>query len=178
MNSLKSLPIPSYTYSIDSQHPTMLLSETNLGVTFHQTFSSKTSHSIFAEEVLQRIPCLSLYCLRFPGSSKQSLCTLSKAFICPILIYASPGWFSLLSILLLWRECLRVITGCLSSTPLLPPLRLVLHLPSPINLFFERALKLLPSFPLAFLAHHGPRIRFKKGLWRFFFRSHNLTLNL
>ena len=82
------------------------------------------------------------------------------------------------------RSSCRVITGCLSSTPilllhikaLLPPLRLTLTHQS--LSFFERALRLPPTFPIASLANSNPRTRIKKSSWRSFFRSHNLTPNL
>ena len=82
------------------------------------------------------------------------------------------------------RSSCRVITGCLSSTPipllhieaLLPPLRVTLTHQS--LSFFERALRLPPTFPIASLANSNPRTRLKKSSWRFFFRSHNLTPNL
>ena len=78
----------------------------------------------------------------------------------------------------------RVITGCLSSTPiplhhievLLPPLRLTLTHQS--LFFFERDLRLPSIFPIASLANSNPRTHLKKSSWRSFFRSHNLTLNL
>ena len=82
-----------------------------------------------------------------------------------------------------WRGCIdlpvdcRVITGCLSSTPipllhieaLLPPLRVTLT--HQFLSFFERALR-LP------LANSNPCTRLKKSSWRSFSRSHNLTPNL
>ena len=82
------------------------------------------------------------------------------------------------------RSSCRVITGCLSSTPipllhieaLLPPLRVTLTHQS--LSFFERALCLPPTFPIASLANSNPRTRLKKSSWRSFSRSHNLTPNL
>ena len=56
--------------------------------------------------------------------SKESLCTLYKAFIRPILTYAFPGWFSfsspthITSVERMHSSSCRVITGCLSSTPI------------------------------------------------------------
>ena len=44
--------------------------------------------------------------------------------------------------------------------------------------FFERALRLPPTFPIASLANSNPRTRLKKSSWRSFSRSHNLTPNL
>ena len=82
------------------------------------------------------------------------------------------------------RSSCRVITGCLSSTPipllhieaLLPPLRVTLTHQS--LSFFERALHLPLTFPIASLANSNPRTRLKKSSWRSFSRSHNLTPNL
>ena len=82
------------------------------------------------------------------------------------------------------RSSCRVITGCLSSTPipllhieaLLPPLRVTLTHQS--LSFFERALRLPPTFPIASLSNTNPRTRLKKSSWRSFSRSHNLTPNL
>ena len=82
------------------------------------------------------------------------------------------------------RSSCRVITGCLSSTPipllhieaLLPPLRVTLTHQS--LSFFERALRLPLTFPIASLAISNPRTRRKKSSWKSFSRSHNLTPNL
>ena len=81
------------------------------------------------------------------------------------------------------RYSYRVITGCLSSTPipllhieaLLPPLRVTLTHQS--FCFFERALR-LPFNLQPYLANSNPRTCLKKGSWRSFSRSHNLTPNL
>ena len=82
------------------------------------------------------------------------------------------------------RSSCRVITGCLSSTPisllhieaLLPPLRVTLTHQS--LSFFEQALRLPSTFPIASLANSNPRTRLKKSSWRSFSRSHNLTPSL
>ena len=124
------------------------------------------------------------------GPSKESLCTLHKAFIRFILTYASPGCFPfsfhthITSVERMHRSSCRIITGCLSSTPipllhteaLLPPLRVTLTHQS--LSFFERALRLPSTFPVASLANSYPRTCLKKSSWRSFFRSHNLTPNL
>ena len=124
------------------------------------------------------------------GPSKESLCTLYKAFIRPILTYASAGWFPfsspthITSVERMHRSSCRVITGCLSSTPipllhidaLLPPLRVTLTHQS--LSFFERALRLPSTFPITSLANSNPRTRLKKSSWISFSGSHNLTPNL
>ena len=78
------------------------------------------------------------------------------------------------------RSSCRVITGCLSSTPI--PLLHVESLLLSVHVtlthqslsFFERALRLPSTFPLAFIANSNPRKRLTKGSWR----THNLTSNL
>ena len=82
------------------------------------------------------------------------------------------------------RSSCRVITGCLSSTPIpllhieafLPPLRITLTHQS--LSFFKRALRLPLTFPITSLANSNLRTRLKKSSWRSFSRSHNLTPNL
>ena len=124
------------------------------------------------------------------GPIKGILCTLYKAFIRPIFTYASPGWFPfsslthITSVERMHRSSCRLITGCLLST-FIPLLYIEALLPSLcVTLthqsvsFFERALRLPSTFPLASLAISNPCTRLKKGLWRSFSRSHNLTPNL
>ena len=166
---------------------------TFLGVTFDRTLS-------FKYHVLTVLSLRKKFHSRFRAfrsiasaswsPSKESLCTLYKAFIRPILTYASPSWFPfsspthITSVERMHRSSCRVITGCLSSTPipllhveaLLPPLRVTLAHQS--LSFFERALRLPPTFPIASLANSNPRTRLKKSSWRSFSRSHNLTPNL
>ena len=82
------------------------------------------------------------------------------------------------------RSSCRVITGCLLSTPipllhieaLLPPLQVTLTHQS--LSFFEQALHLPSTFPIASLAIFNLHTRLKKSSWRFFSRSHNLTPSL
>ena len=120
-------------------HPTFL------GVTFNRTLSFK-HHVLFSRKKFHSRfrafrPIASASC----GPSKESLCTLYKAFIRPILTYASPSWFPFSSpthittVERMHRSFCRVIAGCLSSTPipllhveaLLHPLRVTLiHQPS------------------------------------------------
>ena len=121
-------------------------------------------------------------------ATNRPISSINKAFIRPILTYASPGWFPfsspthITSVERMHRSSCRVITGCLSSTPipllhieaLLPPLRVTLTHQS--LSFFERALRLPPTFPIVSLANSNPRIRLKKSSWRSFSRSHNLPL--
>ena len=92
------------------------------------------------------------------GPTKESLSLLNKAFVRPVLTYASSGWFPFLCntatnhLEVLHRAACRVITGCLSSTPSslllleaqLRPLKLTLE--HQTLYFFERALRLPPDF--------------------------------
>ena len=102
---------------------------------------------------------------------------LPQAGLTSHLLLTSPPWR-------MHRSSCRVITGCLSSTPipllhieaLLHPLRVTLTHQS--LSFFERALRLPSTFPIASLANSNPRTRLKKSSWRSFSRSHNLTPNL
>ena len=164
-------------------HPTFL------SVTFDRTFSFK-HHVLLRKKFHSRFRAFRSIASASWGPSKESLCTLYKAFIRPILTYASPNWFPfsspthITSMERMHRSSCRVITGCLSSTPipllhieaLLPPVRFTFTHQS--LSFFERALRLPSIFPIASLANSNPRTRLKKSSWRSFSRSHNLTLNL
>ena len=165
-------------------HPTFL------GVTLDRTLSFKHHVLSLRKKFHSRFRAFRSIASASWGPSKESLCTLYKAFVRPILIYASPGWFPfsspthITSVEKMHRFSCRVITGCLSSTPipllhieaLLPPLRVTLTHQS--LSFFKRALRLPSTCPIASLANSNPRIRLKKCSWRSFSRSHNLTPNL
>ena len=165
-------------------HPTFL------GVTFDRTLSFKYHVLSLRKKFHSRFRAFRSIASASWGPSKESLCTLYKAFIRSILTYASPGWFPfsspthITSVERMHRSSYRVITGCLSFTPipllhieaLLPPLRVTLTHQS--LSFFERALCLPPTFSIASLANSNPRTRLKKSSWRSFSRSHNLTPNL
>ena len=122
------------------------------------------------------------------GPSKESLSLLYKAFLRPLLTYASPGWFPFLSaanftkLERLHRAASRAITGCLSSSPIplllseasLPPLRVTLtHF---TLLSYERALRLPTSFPISGLARLGVKPRLCRLSWRAFASTHPLML--
>ena len=163
---------------------------TFLGVTFDRTLSFKYHVLSLRKKFHSGFHAFRSIAYASWGPSKESLCTLYKAFIRPILTYASPGWFPfsspthITSVERMHRSSCRVITDCLSSTPipllhieaLLPPLRVTLTHQS--LSFFERALRLPPTFPIASLANSNPRTRLKKSSWRSFSRSHNFTPNL
>ena len=155
-------------------HPTFL------GVTFDRTLSFKLRVLSLRKKFHTRFRAFRSIASASWGPSKESLCTLHKAFICPILINAFTGWFPfsspthITSVERMHRSSCRVITGYLSSTPipllhvkaLLPPLRVTL---THISLsFFERALRLPSTFPIASLENSNPRTHLKKGSWRSF----------
>ena len=146
-----------------------------LGVTFDRALSFKHHVLSLRKKFYSRFRAFRSIASASWGPSKESLCILYKAFICPILTYASPGWlfFSppshITSLERMYRSPCRVITGCLSSTPipllhveaLLPPLYVTLTHQS-IS-FFERAFLLPSNFLLASLVNSNPRIRLEKG---------------
>ena len=163
---------------------------TFLGVTFDRTLSFKY-HVLSLRKSFTADSVLSAPLPLPPGvHQKDPYVPYTKPLFAPILTYASPGWFPfsspthITSVERMHRSSCRVITGCLSSTPipllhieaLLPPLRVTLTHQS--LSFFERALRLPPTFPIASLANSNPRTRLKKSSWRSFSRSHNLTPNL
>ena len=113
---------------------------TFLGVTFDRTLSFKHHVLSLRKKIHSRFRAFCSIASASWGPSKKSFCTLYKAFIRPILTYASPGWFPfsppthITSVERMHRSSCRIITGCLSSTPipllhveaLLPPLRVTL----------------------------------------------------
>ena len=122
------------------------------------------------------------------GISKESLSVLYKFFLRPLLTYASPGWFSFLSVTNLTkservhRAASRAITGCLSSSPIplllteasLPPLRITLTYFTLSS--YERALRLPTSFPLSGLARLGVKPRLCRSSWSALASTHPLML--
>ena len=150
-------------------HPTFL------GVTFDRTLSFKHHVLSLRKKFHSRFRAFRSIASASWGPSKESLCTLYKAFIHPIFTYASPGWFPysspthITSVERMHRSSCRVITGCLSFTPipllhiqaLLPPLQVTLTHQS--LSFFERALRLPSTFPIASLANSNPRTRRAHG---------------
>ena len=112
---------------------------------------------------------------------------MHKAFLRPLLTYASPGSFPFLSVTnitkleRLHRAASRAITGCLSSSLIsllseafLPPLRVTLtHF---TLLFYEQALCLPTSFPILGLARLGVKPRLCRSSWRAFGSTHLLML--
>ena len=131
---------------------------TFLGVTFDRTLSFSKHVSSLKARFFPRLKALRCISALSWGPSKESLSVLYKAFLRPLLTYASPGWFAFLSITnltkleRLHRAASRAITGCFSSSPIPPllpeaslsPLRVTL---THFTLFsYERALRLQPLF--------------------------------
>ena len=129
-----------------------------LGVTFDRTLSFGAHVQSLCSKFYPRHKALRSIATASWGPTKESLSLLYKAFVRPVLTYASPGWFPFLCntatnhLEVLRRAACRVITGCLSSTPsslllleaLLPPLKLTLEHQTLYS--FERALRLPPDF--------------------------------
>ena len=165
-------------YSTPASIPTFI------EVTFDRThFFSKHVCSLKAKF----FPCLrALSCISASSwcPSKESLSLLYKAFLRPLLAYASPGWFPFLSatdftkLERLHRAASRAIIGCLSSSPIplllseasLPHLRVSLSHFTPSS--YERALRLPTSFPISGLARLGLKPRLCRSSWRAFASAH------
>ena len=161
---------------------------TFLGVTFDRTLSFSKHVSSLKGKFFPRLKALRHISASSWGPSEESVSLLYKAFLPPLLTYASPGWFPFLSatnfikLERLHRAASRAITGCPLSSPIplllteasLPPLRVTLtHF---TLLSYERALRLPTSFPISDLA----RLQVKPGLyrssWRAFASTHPLML--
>ena len=163
---------------------------TFLGVTFDRTLSFSKHISSLKAKFFPRLKALRCISAASWGPSKESLSILYKAFLRPLLSYASPGWFpflcdsNIMKLERLHRAASRAITGCLSSSPIslllheasLPPLRVTL---TQFSLFsYERALRLPPSFPLSGLARQQVKARLRRGSWRRLASSHPLIPSL
>ena len=94
-----------------------------LGVTFDRTLSFGAQVQSLCSKFYTRHKALRSIATASWGPTKESLSLLYKAFVRPVLTYASPGWFPFLCntatnhLEVLHRAACRVITGCLSSTP-------------------------------------------------------------
>ena len=127
---------------------------TFLGVTFDRILSFKHHVLSFRKKFHTRFRVFRSIVTASWGPSKESFCTQYKAFIRPILAFASPGSFlfssptHITSMERMHRSSRRIITGCLSSTPipllhleaLFPPIRVTITHQSLSCL--ERALRL------------------------------------
>ena len=156
-----------------------------LGVTFDRTLSFEAHVQSLCSKFYPRHKALRSIATASWGPTKESLSLLYKAFVRPVLTYASPGWFPFLCntatnhLEVLHRAACRVITGCLSSTPSslllleaqLPPLKLTLEHQTLYS--FERALRLPPYFSslYALAIRNVPCRLKKKPFWRSFCSS-------
>ena len=164
------------------------LTPTFLGVTFDRTlFFSKHVSSLKAKfsPRLKALRCSSAFLL---GPSKESLSLLYKAFLCPLLTYASPGWFSFFNVInitkleRLHRAASRAITGCLSFFPIplllseasLSLLRVILTHFTLSS--YERLVCLPTSFFISDLARLGVKPRLRRSFWIAFASTHSLML--
>ena len=161
---------------------------TFLGVTFNRTLSFSKHVSSLKAKFLPGLKALRCISASSWGSSKESLSVLYKAFLRPLLTYASLGWFPFLSVTnitkleRLHQADSRAITGCLSSSPIplllsefsLPPLRVTLiHFTLSS---YERAFRLPNSFPISGLARLGVKPRLCRSFWRAFASTHPLMV--
>ena len=126
-----------------------------LGVTFDQTLSFRAHVQSLCSKFYPSHKALRSIATASWGPTKESLSLLYKAFVLPVLTYASPGWFPFLFDIatndseVLHRAACRVITGCLSSThssllleAQLPPLKLTVEHQALSS--FEHVLRLPP----------------------------------
>ena len=135
MSSLNPSKCVASFFSVDSHqanlHPNLLLlgsrlrfnsTPTFLGVTFDCTLSYSKHVSSLKAKFFPRLKALRCITASSWGPSKESLSLLYKAFLRPLLTYASPGWFPFLSatnstkLERLHQAASRAITGCLSSS--------------------------------------------------------------
>ena len=144
---------------------------TFFGVTFDSTLSFSKHVSSLKAKFFPRLKALRCISASSWGPSKESLSLLHKAFLRPLLTYASPGWFPLLSVTNiiklegLHRAASSAITGCLSFYP--KPLLLSEASSFPLRVTltdftlssYERALRLPTSFPISGLARLGVKPR-------------------
>ena len=160
-----------------------------LGVTFDRTLSFSKHVSSLKAKFFPRLKALRCISASSLCPSKESLSVLYKAFLWPLLTYASPGWFPFLSVTnttkleRLLRAASRAINGCLSSSPTpfllyevsLPPLRVTLtHFTLS---FHEQTLRLPTSFPISGLARLGVKLRLCRSSCRAFASTHPLVLS-
>ena len=149
------------------------------GVTFDRTLSISKHVSSLKAKLFPRLKALRCISASSWGPSKESLSVLYKAFLRPLLTYASPGWFPFLSatnvtkLERLHRAASRAITGCLSSSPI-PLLLTEASLPPLFS--YERALRLPTSFPISGLARLGVKPRLCRSSWRALASTHPLML--
>ena len=162
-------------------------SPTFLGVTFDRTHSFSKHVSLLKAKLFPRLKALPCISASSWGPSKESLSVLYKAFLRPLLTYASPGWFPFLSITnvtkleRLHRAASCAITGCLSSSRIPLLLSEASLLPLRVSrthftlLSYEQAFRLPTSLPISSLARLGVKPRLCRSSWRVF-ASTNLVI--
>ena len=91
----KLISSPTSSYSTPASVSIPLL--TFLGVIFDRTFSFFKHVSSLKAKFFLRLKVLRCISASSWGPSKESLSVLYKAFLRPLLTYASPGWFPFLS---------------------------------------------------------------------------------
>ena len=162
---------------------------TFLGVTFDRTLSFSKHVSLLKAKFFPHLKALGSISASSCGPSNEPLCLLYKAFLWPLLTYASPGWFPFLSVTNITKlECLHgsashAITSCLSSSSIplllseasLPPLRAILTHFTLSS--YEWALHLPTSFPISGLARLEVKPRLSRSSWRAFAFTHLLVLS-
>ena len=160
-----------------------------LGVTFDRTLSFSKHVFSLKTKFFPRFKALRCISASSWDPTKESLSLLYKAFLRPLLTYASPRWFPFQSVInttkleRLHRAASRAITGCLSFSPIplllseafLPPLQVTL---TDFTLScYERALRLPTSFPISGLARLGVKLRLFRSSWKAFESTHPLMLH-
>ena len=97
---------------------------TFLGVTFDHTLSFSKHVSSLKAKFFPRLKALCCISASSSGPFKESLSVLYKAFLRPLLTYASPGWFPILRVTNITklerpnRAASLAITSCLSFSPI------------------------------------------------------------
>ena len=113
---------------------------TFFGITFDRILSFSKHLFSLKDKFFSRFRALRCISVSTCGPSKEFISLLYRAFLRPLLTYASPGWFPFLSVTnltkleRLHRAASRAISGCLSSSPIslllseasLPPLLVTL----------------------------------------------------
>ena len=94
-----------------------------LGVTFDRTLSSSKHASSLKAKFFPRLKVLRCTCASSWDSSEESLYALYKAFLRPLLTYASPKWFPFLSVTNITKlKRLQRVASRQSQTSSRPPL--------------------------------------------------------
>ena len=147
---------------------------TFLGVIFDRNLCFSKYVFLLKAKFFPRLKALRCISASSWGHSKEFLSLLYKAFLRPLLTYASSGWVPFLNVTnitkleRLHRAASCAITGCLSfsaipllfSAASLPVLRVALTYFTLSS--FNRTLRLLTSFPISGLARLGVKPRFSR----------------